>query len=174
MIDFKLLSKYLAESFPLQYRPRQMTGIIKIITAFYQNGYSDIQWLSYILATAFHETGFTMLPVTEYGSEKYLKEKPYWPYIGRGYVQITWLENYKKYGIDKNPEMALDADIAAFILIDGMVNGSFTSRKLSNYFNYDAEDPIGARKIINGNDRSMRVAEYYNGFKSALIKTMES
>ena len=37
-----------------------------------------------------------MWPITEYGSESYLKGKEYYPYIGRGFVQLTWENNYRK------------------------------------------------------------------------------
>lgn len=54
--------------------------------------------MAYVLATAFHETAHTMKPINEMGGDKYLRSKKYWPYIGRGYVQITWRENYVKAG----------------------------------------------------------------------------
>src|SRR6478609_8125384 len=57
---------------------------------------SDARWPAYALATTHHETAFTMQPITEYGSQDYLQGKPYYPYIGRGYVQLTWDENYEK------------------------------------------------------------------------------
>lgn len=53
---------------------------------------TDIRWLAYMLSTAYHETAMRMWPVTEYGSESYLKDKPYYPYVGRGFVQLTWEE----------------------------------------------------------------------------------
>ncbi|MEP0518610.1 MAG: hypothetical protein ABJO09_00765 [Hyphomicrobiales bacterium] len=48
---------------------------------------------AYVLATAFWETARTMKPVREYGGEKYLKSKRYYPYVGMGYVQLTWRTN---------------------------------------------------------------------------------
>ena len=51
---------------------------------------------AYVLATAYHETAHTMKPVREYGGETYLKKKKYYPYVGMGYVQLTWDYNYKK------------------------------------------------------------------------------
>ena len=124
--------------------------------------------LAYVLATSWHETGKTMQPLTEQGPQKYLKGKPYYPYIGRGYVQLTWKENYEKYGIADTPEKALDPVIAAHILVDGMVNGIFTGKKLDDYFGDDKEDPVGARHIINGNDQSTPISQYYEAFFEAL------
>ena len=33
-----------------------------------------------------------MQPIVEYGS---LKGEKYWPWIGRGYLRLTWKENYR-------------------------------------------------------------------------------
>lgn len=35
---------------------------------------------------------------TEIGSQAYLQSKPYYPYIGRGFIQVTWDYNYKAFG----------------------------------------------------------------------------
>src|SRR5262245_13651671 len=80
---------------------------------------------AYILATAYHETAHTMQPIMELGGQAYLQSKPYYPYVGRGYVQLTWLDNYKRasaeLGVDfvKNPTLLLQAKYAAPILILG-------------------------------------------------------
>lgn len=120
---------------------------------------------AYVLATAYHETAHTMKPVREYGGEKYLKSKPYYPYVGMGYVQLTWLENYrkasKKLGVDfvKNPRLLLKAEYAAPILVIGSKEGWFTGKKLSDYITIDRSDFTGARKIINGSDRARLIAD---------------
>jgi len=42
--------------------------------------------------------------VREFGSEKYLRSKKYYPHVGMGYSQLTWLVNYQKasdyFGVD--------------------------------------------------------------------------
>jgi len=142
---------------------------------------------AYILATVWHETARTMQPVTEYGSSTYLRSKKYWPYIGRGYVQLTWEYNYEKatryfrdvIGIDvdfvKNPELANDPDYAAIILFVGMAEGWFTGKKLSDYIdNIDEEDKedlrefANARRIVNGTDRQVEIGEHALVFEAAL------
>jgi len=138
----------------------------------------DVRWLAYMLATTYHETATRMWPVTEYGSQEYLQGKSYWPYIGRGYVQLTWEENYRNASsalslvddrdLVEHPEVALDSLISARVMFRGMAEGWFTSRKLGQYFNEDEEDPINARQIINGNDKDELVASYYEKFLSAL------
>lgn len=147
---------------------------------------------SYILATTFHETAETMLPIKEYGSDKYLskydtgklaKDLGNTPqadgdgikYAGRGYVMITGRSNYEKFsritGIDllTNPDFALHPKIAALILVHGMVHGTFTGKKLSNYINKSITDYIGARKVINGSDKSQLIAKYAAEFEKYII-----
>lgn len=131
--------------------------------------------LAYILATAYHETAHTMKPVMEYGSSTYLKSKKYWPYIGRGYVQLTWLENYKKasakLGVDfvKNPALLMEAKYAVPILIDGMIEGWFTGKKLSDYITLQKSDYVNARRIINGVDKKDLIAEHAEDYEKLLI-----
>lgn len=135
-----------------------------IVKAWLGAGQLDGRKLAYALATAWHETAFTLMPVSEYGGEKYLKGKPYYPWYGRGYVQLTWADNYALYGIKDTPEKALEPDRAAQIMVDGMLRGKFTGKKLSDYFSASKEDPVGARRIINGTDRAEQIAGYYRQF----------
>ncbi len=148
--------------------PEQSDGLTKILDYWDKNhNDKDVRYLAYALATTFHETAATMQPIEERGGQKYLRSKKYYPWIGRGLVQITWEENYKKYGILK-PEEALEWPKALFVLFDGMIKGRFTGRKLSQYFNDDIEDPRGARKIVNGTDKAGLIADYYTNFLGAL------
>ncbi len=153
---------------PAKYKP-ELPGYNFIFDKWEESKLTDIRWLAYMLATTWHETAFTMRPVTEYGSLKYLRSKKYWPYIGRGYVQITWLANYKKYGIENDMTKALDPHFAAYIMIDGMTKGVFTGKKLSDYFSQTKNDPVGARRIINGTDKDRQIAEHYYAYLKALV-----
>ena len=57
----------------------------------------DKRHLAYILATVWHETAKTMLPIEEYGKGKgkaYSRLENGISYYGRGHVQVTWLVNY--------------------------------------------------------------------------------
>ena len=153
----------------------------------YQGGgtpMDDERWLAYMLATTYHETAYKMWPTTEHGSESYLKGKKYYPYVGRGYVQLTWDYNYDKASkalslIDDrdlvaHPEMALDSLIAARVMYRGMAEGWFTGKKLGQYFNEDTDDAKNARQIINGNDDDTLIAGYHAEFLTALqISTVE-
>jgi predicted chitinase len=134
----------------------------------------DHRWLAYMLATDYHETAYTMLPITEYGSQEYLQSKEYWPYIGRGLVQLTWEDNYRRAGdiLDEDlleyPDLALHPDIATEVMFEGMRDGWFTELKLSDYFNDHTDDPVNARKIINGTDRAETIADYHDQFLTAI------
>jgi len=141
---------------------------------------NDLRWSAYMLATTKHETNHTMLPIEEYGKGQ---GKPYGKeitvtdkngkehkntYYGRGYVQLTWDENYKKLskklkmGEDLYiyPDKVLDEKIAYQVMSYGMRNGSFTSRSLSKYISGGQCDYINARRIINGTDRAQKIADY--------------
>jgi len=159
-----------------------------LILATFENQYGgtpmdDIRWLAYMLATVFHETGQQMWPNTEQGSQEYLTSKSYYPYIGRGYVHLTWEDNYRdasaKLGLvdDRDlvvhPDLALDSLIATRVMFRGMAEGWFTGAKLGQYFNDEEDDPVNARRIINGNDCDTQIAAYHNQFLQALKESQE-
>jgi len=169
---------------------KEFDGIHAILEAF--NGY-DVRYVAYGLATAYHETAKTMQPIEEYGRGKghdygkklKMSRKPYDKpdklYYGRGLVQLTWYENYsamgnaaqkegKPWDLLNNPELLLTMEVSAWVLKKGMLNGMFTGKKLSDYFNDQVEQPINARRIINGKDQAERIAGYYEMFKKALMK----
>lgn len=116
--------------------------------------------IAYIMATVQHETANTYRPIREFGGAN----RPYAPYYGRGYVQLTWRTNYQKYsnilGIDLvgNPDQALDPSISLYILVHGMANGIFTGRRLGQYVNVNRTDFVNARKVINDMDRAHHIA----------------
>ncbi|HVQ52126.1 MAG TPA: hypothetical protein VMS92_18945 [Mycobacterium sp.] len=144
---------------------------------------TDTRWLAYMLATTFKETAFRMWPIEEYGKgsgRDYGVPDPVTgeTYYGRGYVQLTWKDNYAKASaalglIDdrdlvEHPWMALDSLIAVRILFRGMAEGWFTGRKLGQYFNDEDDDPVNARQIINGNDCDTEIAAYHQQFLQAI------
>lgn len=132
----------------------------------------NTEWIAYVLATAWHETAFTMQPIIEMGGTAYLKAKKYYPFYGRGYVQLTWDYNYIKMGtwlgvdLKGNPDKALDPVIAAKIIYEGMIRGMFTAKKLSDYLDgvdetdeKDYAEFLKARAIVNGSDKADAIAK---------------
>jgi len=156
----------------------QVDGLNDILDAFdlaYPKG--DPRWLAYMLATAFHETAATMQPIEEYGKGRglaYGRTIGGQVYYGRGYVQLTWLANYKAMspvvGIDlvANPERALLPSVAFKIMSYGMENGTFTGHKLSDYLTVKKTDFFNCRRIINGVDRAAMIADYAQDFLKAI------
>lgn len=131
--------------------------------------------LAYVLATAYHETAHSMKPVREMGGEAYLRKKKYYPYVGMGYVQLTWDYNYRKagqfLGVDfiSHPKLLLEPKYAVPILIEGMKDGWFTGKKLSDYITINTSGFVGARRIINGTDKAELIAGYAKEY-DALLK----
>lgn len=171
----------------------QIDGLNFKLTACEKSGLTDIRWLAYMLATSYHETAKTMQPIEEYGKgrgkpygQKLRHDrKPYtFPdklYYGRGDVQLTWYENYEVMGkllgipLLEQPELALKPDISAQIMIEGMTRGKsnrgdFTGVSLENYFNATKDDPVRARRIINGLDKANLIAGYHDKFLTAIKK----
>lgn len=163
-------------------RQKQVDGIEAIFDACTEYE-MDERFVAYILATAWHETGRTMEPVREtfaisdaqararLHKSKYARVQDNGhAYYGRGFVQLTWRENYRKMGkslnidLEDNPDLALDPKIAARILVEGMMLGSFTGKRLADYFTDDKSDAAQARRIVNRLDRAEEIARHARNF----------
>lgn len=158
---------------------QQVDGMEAILNEWDSRGLDDTRCLAYILATALHETAHTMQPIAEYGKGRrhsYGKadKETGKIYYGRGFVQITWKANYKRFshhlGIDllNDPEKALEPSIATKIIFDGMLKGMFTGRRLSHYFKEES-DWFNARRIVNGLDKAERIGRYGRQFWYAIL-----
>jgi len=181
-----------------------------ILDAWDNSVFVDLRWLAYMFATAYRETAATMQPIKEYGGYEYF-ERMYGcgptarnpqrarrmgnirigdgaKYCGRGYIQNTWHDNYKRGGevvgedLVNNPDLAMDKDIAAKLMFAGMTdakiifqdfsddkNFTFTGKSLEDYFNDTTEDPYNARRIVNGLDHAQMIADDYEDFKDTLV-----
>lgn len=117
----------------------QVDGLNFILDAWERShAKKDDRWLAYALATAFHETGFTMQPVRERGGNAYFfrmydpgsplprrarlaKSMGALPgdgviFYGRGYVQLTWRRNYARMGKTFGVDLTTDAAAADRVL----------------------------------------------------------
>lgn len=142
---------------------------------------------AHVLAEVHHETGGSMQPIKEtvmpYHSDKNPSDatviarldrafasgqltwvkKPYWRngWFGRGMIQLTFKENYRKLspivGVDlvKNPRMALVPSVSAKIAAEGCRQGLFTGKKLSDFNTPSGFDHYGARAIVNGDKHAV-------------------
>jgi hypothetical protein len=142
----------------------------------------DLRWLAYLLATTYHETATVFWPIREYGLGKGkdygIPDENGNVFYGRGFVQLTWKENYDRASAllalvdDRDltlyPDVALDSLIAARVLFRGCAEGWFTGAKLGDYFSETEDDPLNARRIINGNDKDELIAGYYDLFLDAV------
>lgn len=139
-----------------------------------------VEFSAYILATVYHETDRKMEPIEEY----YGSTTRYAPWYGRGYVQLTWEENYKKqeekhydkgedYWVHKKKERALIPHVSADILVAGMIDGDFTGVGLGKYINGNDIDYVNARRVVNGTDKASTIASYAVEFEKALRAGIE-
>ena len=73
-------------------------------------------------------------------------------------------------GIDlvSNPDLALNLDVSVRILFEGMARGLFTGKKLADYFNLTTDDPVGARRIVNKQDKAQLIAGFHKNFLDAI------
>ena len=166
----------------------------------------DDRWLAYALGTTHHETDTRMQPIREYGRAQYF-ELNYGPggrnpararrmgntrvgdgaaYCGRGYVQLTWKNNYAaasrhleqvfRQPIDlvASPDLAMKPEYAAEIMFHGMHVGLFTGKRFLDYLSKTPDGNIGkdewvnARRIINGTDKAAVIANIARRYYQAI------
>lgn len=160
------------------------------------------QHAAYILATTWHETAFKMQPIAEFGkgSKKrygqwftnskgvvygirngdkhhpvYLRSEYPHLYYGRGYPQLTWLDNYIKaseeLGVDfaNNPDLALEPHHSADIIVIGSMQGWFTRKSIPDRITFGTyKEFVAARGVINGSDKAAVIANYAQTFLTAM------
>jgi hypothetical protein len=63
----------------------------------------------------------------------------------------------------------MEPDISLFIIIDGMKNGVFTTRKIGDYINSQKIDFLNARRVINGTDKMNLIANYAKEWQKTTI-----
>lgn len=173
---------------------QQVNGLNFKLDVWEAKPYSDdLRWLAYCFATSYWETAKTCWPIEEYGKGK---GKAYGVpdketgniFYGRGDVQLTWKANYQEMtpivqtffpgdDIDlvQHPEQALYPPYSACVMYEGMTRGSFTGKKLSQYFSSHINDPVAARAIINSDvsKNGKKIAAIHADFLAALQAAAE-
>ena len=173
----------------------QVENISYIISAFNALGDGSKKTLAYALATAYHEVGINMAPVregfkkTDAEARAYVKSKGYryalaippynHVYYGRGYVQLTWADNYKKSSEDAGvdlfqfPDEILKPEIGAKILIKGLQDGIWNGKGfgISHYLPLNGPDDLmNARRTVNITDKWQLIGGHYTKFLKAIEK----
>ena len=153
---------------------------LSLLLDFIQNDdkITDIRWAAYILATIKWECGETWQPIAENGKGKGRKYGNMDPrtgqtYYGRGYVQTTWYDNYqalqsawnkahpdRQIDLLNNPDLLLKPEYSYFGTSYPMRTGMYTGKALKHYINNEDCDYKTARRIINGQDQAVRIAEF--------------
>jgi len=162
----------------------QVKGFERLLQA-YGVAVWPIAYAAYGLATGWRETAKQMKPVKEayWLSEDWRKNNlKYYPWYGRGDVQLTWRTNYlradKELGLcgslAANPELALRPDISAKVMVMGMEEGWFVPGHslpihLPGSGNASFDQYKQARRIINGTDAWEEIATNALKFEAALI-----
>lgn len=150
-------------------------SLYNIFDAFGTYGDGDPYKFAYILATAWHESRLGELMNELFNGDRFTYfEDRYghttstgrnlgniYPgdgdkYRGRSHVQLTGRSNYQKYtdilGIDliSNPDLVLQPNVSADIIVHGMMNGTFTGVGLRRYISGNGNGFFAARAVVNG------------------------
>jgi hypothetical protein len=137
-------------------------------------GLSD-EHTAYVLATAYHETAHTMKPVREayWLSESWRKGNlRYWPWYGRGYVQLTWERNYEYAGavlgldLTTDPDVVMKPKVSAKILVRGMKEGWFTGKSMGYYSTF-----AQMRRVVNGTDKAALIAGHADDYLAEMPRS---
>lgn len=166
----------------------QVAGIEGILDGFAVSGDGCDKTLAYGLATARREVGAGMIPVREgfkktdaearayvlkHYAAKYGKPAGPWGhvYYGRGYVQLTWLDNYQREGIAADPDKALEPEFAAELMFKGLLDGRWNGlgKGLVFYLPTGGLDDLkNARRTVNITDHWEEIAGFYRQFMAAI------
>lgn len=106
---------------------------------------------------------------------------PYWrkdadglSWLGRGLPQCTHKANYVKLdsvlgaGLSTNPDRMFDLEVAVLAMFEGMIRGTFTGKRLADFFDEHTDNARQARRIINALESADTVKGYYDKFLPAI------
>ena len=166
----------------------QREPLAYIAEEFERRNMTSIDTLAYIYATAYWETD--RFKATEeygrgkgrdYGAPLLSIRGKYQSYYGRGWVQLTWLQNYGKMSVAasmalgrpvdlvNNPDLIMnDLEVNAFVTFEGMITGMFTGAAIGKYINSRGTDFVNSRRVINGTNKATEIAAIAVKFQTAL------
>jgi putative chitinase len=177
---------------------KQTEGLESLLSSMeYDNDLNYIHNMAYLLATVKHETADCFHPLAESGTvDSFNEYDPVlattstrreiakrngntsqgdgYEYRGRGFIKITWKNNYKKlgytlgYDLINYPDKVLDPLVAYKIMSYGMRKGIFTGKKLSDYISEHQANYRDARRIIHGIDQADLIKSYAEKFENIL------
>lgn len=193
--DFDLYKQLFNKSRINQDFVNSINGLFQVFNEYNAEDGTSFLNIAYMLATSYHETAYTMKPIKEYGSYKYLSKYDTGRlakilgntpeadgdgilYAGRGHVMITGLDNYRRFSKLLNidlvqfPDLALDPVVSAKILTIGSLRGLFTTRSLGDYLRSGSLlEFTRARAVINGTDDALEIAKHAVKFLECLTLT---
>ena len=119
-------------------------------------------------------------PATQKATKSYMSDDgTEFAYYGRGYVQLTWWSNYAKAGAELglglrlllNPEEVLQPETAYKVMAHGMLTGKgfANGKKFATYFHGAQTDYIRARRMVNGSDHAVEIADIAKHFETVLV-----
>lgn len=162
----------------------------------------DLGQRAYIAATVAWETAGTWRPISERhngpSAEAYFEAKYGIPtsladrlgnkhagdgyrYRGRGYVQITGRDNYRRLSsalaryaglavdLEQEPDLAMQPDVAYHVLVLGMCRGLFTGAALARFVAGGKRDYTHARQVVNGMDKAEQIAAIARAWEGAML-----
>jgi predicted chitinase len=140
--------------------------------------------IAYVLATAEHESD-SFSTLEEYASgDGYEGRNDLGNsqpgdgrrFKGRGYVQLTGRRNYTIYAgitgfdLERLPIILMNwPALSVFVIIDGMLRGAYTGRRLNEFVNSGGHDFFNARRVINRLDRADKIAAQATEWLTELV-----
>lgn len=142
---------------------------------------------AYVLATAQHETrmglwmidgesgwayeGCHYLGNTEPGDGPRYRGRGFVPLVGRR--QYNYWQRRLQLPLLDQPQLAAEPDVAAEILVQGMVEGTYTGHRLGDYVTETNHDYVAARQVIRDQDRAVVVARLAKEFEVVLQPSVD-